>query len=85
MKKLPELRQEKNALKTQMRSIMDKATEEKRDLNADEGNRPLTLMTLPGSNGRPKRNSWPNGAICTPPTGTILSCTASITPCTAKQ
>ncbi|EOS96263.1 hypothetical protein SY86_06740 [Erwinia tracheiphila] len=37
MKKLPELRQEKNALKTQIRSIMDKATEEKHDLNADEG------------------------------------------------
>ncbi|EOS92860.1 phage major capsid protein [Erwinia tracheiphila] len=37
MKKLPELRQEKTALKTQMRSIMDKATEEKRNLNADEG------------------------------------------------
>lgn len=37
MKKLLELRQEKNALKTQMRSIMDKATEEKRNLNADEG------------------------------------------------
>lgn len=37
MKKLLELRQEKTALKTQMRSIMDKATEEKRNLNADEG------------------------------------------------
>ncbi|KGT88302.1 capsid protein [Erwinia typographi] len=37
MKKLLELRQEKTALKTQMRAIMDKATEEKRNLNADEG------------------------------------------------
>lgn len=37
MKKLLELRQEKTALKTRMRSIMDKTTEEKRNLNVDEG------------------------------------------------
>ncbi|MCX8959440.1 phage major capsid protein [Erwinia psidii] len=37
MKKLLELRQQKAALKTRMHSIMDKATEEKRNLNADEG------------------------------------------------
>lgn len=38
MKKLLELRQEKTTLKTQLRAIMDKATEEKRNLNTDAGN-----------------------------------------------
>lgn len=37
MKKLLELRQEKTALKTQMRSIMNKAEDEKRNLNDEEG------------------------------------------------
>lgn len=37
MKKLLELRQEKTAFKTQMRSIMNKAEDEKRNLNDDEG------------------------------------------------
>ncbi|KFC91070.1 MULTISPECIES: phage major capsid protein [Hafnia] len=37
MKKLLELRQEKTTLKTQMRSLLDKADSEKRSLNDDEG------------------------------------------------
>jgi hypothetical protein len=37
MKKLLELRQQKAALKTQMRSMLDKADTEKRSLNEEEG------------------------------------------------
>ena len=37
MKKLLELRQQKAALKTQMRSMLDKADTEKRNLNEEEG------------------------------------------------
>lgn len=37
MKKLLELRQQKAALKTQMRSMLDKADTEKRSLNDEEG------------------------------------------------
>ncbi|KJL99848.1 hypothetical protein SS39_03050 [Enterobacter chengduensis] len=37
MKKLLELRQQKAALKTQMRSMLDKADGEKRSLNEEEG------------------------------------------------
>ncbi|AVU49327.1 MULTISPECIES: phage major capsid protein [Enterobacter cloacae complex] len=37
MKKLLELRQQKTALKTQMRSMLDKADTEKRSLNEEEG------------------------------------------------
>ena len=39
MKKLLELRQQKAALKTQMRSMLDKADTEKRSLNEEEGNK----------------------------------------------
>lgn len=37
MKKLIELRQQKNALKNQMRSLLEKADSENRSLNAEEG------------------------------------------------
>lgn len=37
MKKLLELRQQKAALKTQMRSMLEKADSEKRSLNDEEG------------------------------------------------
>ncbi|STW48164.1 phage major capsid protein, HK97 family [Klebsiella pneumoniae] len=37
MKKLLELRQQKAALKTQMRSMLEKADSEKRSLNEEEG------------------------------------------------
>ncbi|HII0069603.1 TPA: phage major capsid protein, partial [Klebsiella variicola] len=37
MKKLLELRQQKAALKTQMRSMLEKADNEKRSLNDEEG------------------------------------------------
>lgn len=37
MKKLIELRQQKNALKNQMRSLLEKADSENRSLNDDEG------------------------------------------------
>lgn len=37
MRKLLELRQQKAALKTQMRSMLDKADTEKRSLNEEEG------------------------------------------------
>ena len=37
MKKLLELRQQKAALKTQMRSLLEKADSEKRSLNDEEG------------------------------------------------
>ena len=47
MKKLLELRQQKAALKTQMRSMLDKADTEKRNLNEEEGKKFDELWSSP--------------------------------------
>lgn len=68
MKKLLELRQQKTVLKTQMRSMLDKADTEKRSLNEEEGKKfdELRARLMPSKLRSPVLKPSPTiSAICT--------------------